>query len=498
MKSARPIAGLPFSKLPDTPRTGSFVMGIFDKFQQPKSEFDKSFEDWAKNLFPGGRGELLFRADVAVRLSNGKLTIEDAARLCGMLKTRFHLASDVFDGRSNLGPNAAKLVEQVKNDTQHKLNTTEAAAITFYLIFDQVDNGVETYALLQNRLQAVYGSDSIGCDTDEIPGGLGEFGLDSTNPIPVRGIASSAIYLNCLRTTNGHKVEHQRMGSVTVPNIFGFVDEYEITQTDRILCRMYLSPHNRRISQRPPRGFILLWSSHTSAPTREAPQTQPTMSGSELPDWSDWATRLFTATAVQRNIELECIFDRIIDEHQEYVGGIAVFRKGTGPAKVKVNYTDLASWGYAFCRVFLDDLLHSPYEQDRRVAADMLKTAERDPDFRPWIQKIVTKAQQAGQLDSKLTVDDFLNDHPHFFMSSKITGRETGAQEEFLAQQAGEYFKRHAGESVGGFKQSHKELLSAVRLRWGNATTEDAYRLLHNRLFKDAPFHETHRKPARP
>lgn len=38
-----------------------------------KSNLDQLSDQWVKSLFPGGREELLFRADVVVRLSNGKL-----------------------------------------------------------------------------------------------------------------------------------------------------------------------------------------------------------------------------------------------------------------------------------------------------------------------------------------------------------------------------------------------------------------------------------------
>ena len=42
-----------------------------------------------------------------------------------------------------------------------------------------------------------------GCDTDEIPEGIGEFGLEITNPIPVNGIPENEIYLSRLKTSDG-------------------------------------------------------------------------------------------------------------------------------------------------------------------------------------------------------------------------------------------------------------------------------------------------------
>ena len=467
-------------------------MGFFDIFQQPKSEFDALEEEWAKRLFPGGDQELLFRADVVVRLSNGKLTVKDAARLCGMLKSRIHLASDLFDGRTNVGLNATKLVEHVKVDSRQQLSTTEAAAIAFYLVFDQVDSGVETYALLHARLESAFGSDSVGCDQDEIPGGLGEFGLEATNPIPVRGIRSNAIYLDCLRTSDGQKVNYINTGSGSVPNIVGSVYEYEVRQGDRPLCKLYFAPYNRRISQRPPRGFSLLWSSESIPPTREAPQAQPTTSVPDLPPWADWATGLFTLAAKKRNIEILCTVETLINYRREHVGGRVILRQGTGPAKVLVNYTDLASWGFVFFRIFLDDLLKSPHTGDRTIAGKMLETADRDPGFHPWIQNIITKAQQAGRADIALKVGDCLNYPNPLFMSSELTGRTTGPQEEYIAYHAGKYFANNVDDKVTGIVAYSNATISAVKLRSGKATIEDASRLLHDRFFRDPDFHYTH------
>jgi len=472
-------------------------MGFFDRFQQqPKSESDALGEEWAKRLFPGGRRELLFRADVLIHLSNGKLTVEDAARLCGMLKSRIHLASDLFDGRTNFGLNATKLVEQVKIDSQRQLSTTEAAAIAFYLVFDQVDNGVETYALLHARLESAFGSDSVGCDQDEIPGGLGEFGLDAANPIPVRGIKSNAIYLDCLRTSEGQRVNYTKRGSGSVPNIVGPVYEYEVRQGERPLCKLYLAPYNSRISQRPPLGFSLLWSSDSFASTGEALQPQPTTSAVELPPWADWSTKLFTLAAKKRNVEILRTVETLIDYRQEQVGGRVTLRRGTGPAKVLVNYTDLASWGFAFFRIFLDDLLKSPHKQDRAIAGKMLETADRDPGFHPWIKNIITKAQQAGRADTTLTVADCLDDPNPLFMSSEVTGRKTGPQEEYIAHHAGQYFANNIGVKVTGFVANSKDFISAAKLHSGNATLEDASRILHDRFFADPDFHYTHCKQA--
>ncbi|MBA4147045.1 MAG: hypothetical protein H0X66_02945 [Verrucomicrobia bacterium] len=124
-------------------------------------------------------------------------------------------------------------------------------------MFCKVDSSLETPITIKNFLEGGFGSDSFGCASDEIPSAIGEFGFDPTNPIPVRGIVSSNIYLERLLTSEGKKVDYKRNGSLIVPNISGNIDEYEISQNGRPLCKLYISPYNQRISGRPPRGFIL-------------------------------------------------------------------------------------------------------------------------------------------------------------------------------------------------------------------------------------------------
>lgn len=184
--------------------------------------------------------------------------------------------------------------------------------------------------------------------------------------------------------------------------------------------------------------------------------------------------------------------ETLINYRREHVGGRVILRQGTGPAKVLVNYTDLASWGFVFFRIFLDDLLKSPHTGDRTIAGKMLETADRDPGFHPWIQNIITKAQQAGRADIALKVGDCLNYPNPLFMSSELTGRTTGPQEEYIAYHAGKYFANNVDDKVTGIVAYSNATISAVKLRSGKATIEDASRLLHDRFFRDPDFHYTH------
>lgn len=97
-----------------------------------------------------------------------------------------------------------------------------------------------------------------GCDTDELPDASGEFGLSPTNPVPTKTIFGSTHYLSLLRAHDGARVVYERRGSGSSPVTPMPVDAYEIKHPDgRPLAMLFLSPYQRRNSQKAPRGFSL-------------------------------------------------------------------------------------------------------------------------------------------------------------------------------------------------------------------------------------------------
>lgn len=95
-----------------------------------------------------------------------------------------------------------------------------------------------------------------GCDTDEIPWGKGEYGLELTNPVPVCGVRANDRYLGYLRTADGESIKWDRIGSFYAANIENPIDGYRITTgSGRDLGMIYISPYHKRTSQRAPRGF---------------------------------------------------------------------------------------------------------------------------------------------------------------------------------------------------------------------------------------------------
>lgn len=111
---------------------------------------------------------------------------------------------------------------------------------------------------LKDILDLMAKSNPEGTDLDTIPDGYGEFGLEVTNPIPVHTILGNMSYLSRLRTLAGEEVEYDRLGSTDAPNIESLIDMYEISVNGQQLTTLYISPYNKKNSERAPKGFKLV------------------------------------------------------------------------------------------------------------------------------------------------------------------------------------------------------------------------------------------------
>ena len=97
-----------------------------------------------------------------------------------------------------------------------------------------------------------------GVDADELPNGQGEFGMTASNPIPCKTTFGSTAYLARLRTLDGTKVVYERLGHVRSDVIPHPVDFYAISHPNgQELATLYISPYQKRISNKAPRGFKL-------------------------------------------------------------------------------------------------------------------------------------------------------------------------------------------------------------------------------------------------
>ena len=96
-----------------------------------------------------------------------------------------------------------------------------------------------------------------GADQDIILEGIGEFGYDVTNPIPVNTIFGNMAYLGRLRTLDGVKVRYERLGSTGAENINNPIDIYNIFKGEEKVATLYISPYNKKNSAKAPIGFKL-------------------------------------------------------------------------------------------------------------------------------------------------------------------------------------------------------------------------------------------------
>jgi hypothetical protein len=97
---------------------------------------------------------------------------------------------------------------------------------------------------------------SGGCTTDEMPNGIGVFGLEPTNPIPVNTIQGAILYLGGLRAPDGTRVNNKRIGPVQAENIEKPIDEYLIThENGEEIANIYISSYQAKNSKKAPKGL---------------------------------------------------------------------------------------------------------------------------------------------------------------------------------------------------------------------------------------------------
>ena len=103
---------------------------------------------------------------------------------------------------------------------------------------------------------ALYGS-GVGKRLDEMPNGVGEFGLEVSNPIPVHGIAMIKVYLGFLATPDYQRIRFERVCSIDDAKMPGPTDEYDIfDQSGKLLTKLYVNAYAQGTSERAPQGFI--------------------------------------------------------------------------------------------------------------------------------------------------------------------------------------------------------------------------------------------------
>ncbi len=195
-----------------------------------------------------------------MRKSSDKLLFDEAAAICNRWLGKTNTASD------------DEITREIILLSNKKLTFSEAVTILEYIKIQDVNEQDLINAELDRLLDSEDDDDFFegilnmqksvskgGLDTNRIPGGLGEFGHDKRNPIPVNSIPAIKVYLSQLVTAKGEPVNWHRIGSFRVDNIANPVDAYRIHTRDGIeIAVLYFSAYHKKMSQTAPRGFQLL------------------------------------------------------------------------------------------------------------------------------------------------------------------------------------------------------------------------------------------------
>lgn len=205
-----------------------------------------------KSVFPNGEIDIVRDTKRVYSLVNEKLTMDECRSLVISKKHSILLVHD---------KSAEFMIPSILSKAKYKITGEEAHRIHAYLsgesmYLDQLamemanfmdsefdDNHTDSSELHENRV-----------DSDVLPNGFGEFGLDVTNPIPTISISGSEVYLSRLRF-NGQKIKYERLGSTVSDVTDGCVDIYKIVYSDENVAKIYICPYHRRNSKQAPIGF---------------------------------------------------------------------------------------------------------------------------------------------------------------------------------------------------------------------------------------------------
>lgn len=113
----------------------------------------------------------------------------------------------------------------------------------------------EFFKTMQKVTEMTINNNTQATELDEIPEGIGRYGLEKTNPIPIKGVMGNIAYLAKIRTKEGVKVEYKRIGSTSAENIKTAIDIYEISVAGKLLDTFYLNPYHKRNSEKAPDGY---------------------------------------------------------------------------------------------------------------------------------------------------------------------------------------------------------------------------------------------------
>ena len=231
----------------------SKIMWPFNR-KKKQNEFEKRVNDLVSTMFAGGTDEidkqveeLRIELNYDYRIDN--YSSDDIKSTLLYMTTLFTISQDKSAERI--------VIKGALNRPHNKFSEHDAMVIYRYVIKQHlIKQCGRCDDVVFDSFYKAMGNIEDGCRTDVIPSAIGEYGLCATNPIPVKGIGASQIYLERLVTDTGVEIKWDRIGSTSVKNIDGCIDIYNITSfSGEKICTMYISPYQSIISNTAPKGF---------------------------------------------------------------------------------------------------------------------------------------------------------------------------------------------------------------------------------------------------
>jgi len=226
-------------------------MGLFGFLKtKKKSDIDKLMEKVHNDIFPDGFKQIERETDELFQLLNGRYSKEQ-------LKSTLLYASALFLITDN--KSAERITSSIIIRSNRAIDEEDANTIYNYITKKFIKQQLHVDDKVAELYSDIGFGGNRGYDADEIPGGFGEFGLEVTNPVPVKGIISNEIYLGKLRTLGGERITWDRLGSTSIANIQDMIDIYEIKSiSGNDLGTIYICPYHQKTSNKAPIGFKLI------------------------------------------------------------------------------------------------------------------------------------------------------------------------------------------------------------------------------------------------
>ncbi|MDR2839800.1 MAG: hypothetical protein LBV75_00825 [Paludibacter sp.] len=233
--------------------TGIVIVAIFiiktinvTKQKQNKNELQDLVNKVNKAIFPNGKSDIEAGTKELLRILNNKVDKETAQTI--FLKS----SSICYTTSLNNEFSKERLEQHLSHYALHYFDDKSLNDFYAYLLSKN-----DRANILDKLTEFSKLTNPDGTDQEEMPEGYGEFGIEITNPIPVRSIPDSYFYLRKLKTTNGESITFDRIGSRRAPNIANVIDAYRISVNGKQIATIYICPYNKATSKKAPKGFKL-------------------------------------------------------------------------------------------------------------------------------------------------------------------------------------------------------------------------------------------------